>query len=64
MLRGLVLSPAGKRIIERSLTGSDPVKLGEKLGKEFVRLGARKIMKRSGLSLALSATVRNIQAPI
>ena len=43
-LEGFASSFDGKEVLKKTLTGKDPVKVGKKLGRKFVELGARKII--------------------
>lgn len=43
-MTGFVSSKDGKRTIQRSCVAGDPWSIGNKLGKEFVKLGARRLL--------------------
>jgi hydroxymethylbilane synthase len=45
-LMGVVARPDGTLILRDSRTGSDPVKLGEELGKSLLERGGREILKK------------------
>ena len=44
-LTGVVARPDGTLVLRDTRTGSDPVKLGEELGKSLLERGGREILK-------------------
>lgn len=45
VLTGLIASPDGRKLVKRTLRGSDPEELGEKLGDEMMKAGGAAIIR-------------------
>ncbi len=46
-LVGMIASPDGRTVLKKSITSTDPTRLGESLGEELLRLGGAEIIKES-----------------
>ncbi len=54
-LAGFAASPGGSKYIKKAMVGTKPFELGKNLGKKFLKLGAREMMKKLVLVTSLKA---------
>lgn len=59
-LKGFVSTPSGKKYIDSSLCGKDPYSVGKKLGRKFVRLGARELINLKNEKKTIISTGLNL----